>query len=386
MEVNSALYKWNEESLYFAINIKCRTVHKQLTDKKEVIFVIDLSASMEDSIPQLKASLLALNETIDSYIDIKIIGFSDNAWKIYPNGNKTFVECVEDIKCLNLTDGGAGLELAFNEKNQDKFTWIIYMSDGYNNIGKYQTEASITTLINTKPEKTKVISIGYGDGFDVDTLNIIGDFTYMREPEMIPQVFGSISHEIMTSWIYDLTVHCKFNNNPIVGEKNIGIIYSERQYTCMWKIKNFKSEYTPIVKYRLIDTDFENSITMNCENDAIKIPSEIKRKYYEASKGRKFLRIYKIMMLKLNAKKEINNIKKLLEEWTDEESFESKQELLTFMDKITNDNSTIFKSLELVKNCSSQSSHTNRNYYTPSQKTEVNNHIRKSQRYLIDSS
>jgi len=265
--------------------------HINFLENKEVILVIDVSSSMYDSLPKVKASLLAFrdallqksHEELDpdpvvrdinfrDYIDMTIVVFSEKAKVIWCSKNsiETYEQAVHKMKTESLTNLGAGIELAFSKKDLEKNTWIIVMSDGECNKGQYRTCRSFKKLCNlSKPQKCKLISLGYGQQFDSEVLRVLGNFVYIDNSEKIPYIFGNIAEEINTAWAYDCEIDI-FNDNHLdddiiipegkkdsrvkilIGDKNIETLSHNKTYHLLYlphgniKDKELLNEYKSV--------------------------------------------------------------------------------------------------------------------------------------------
>jgi len=111
----------NEPSIFTLINCGNRQPDdndgkSSLFRNKEIIFVVDLSESMIYTIPQLKASIKAFRDVIiqdiddselpeihikgdvklKNNLDIKVIGYNNHAFKIYPRESWTQISSLKD--------------------------------------------------------------------------------------------------------------------------------------------------------------------------------------------------------------------------------------------------------------------------------------------------
>ena len=248
-----------------------------LNDNKELIFVVDLSASMGPSIHQLRSSLKAIRDTILSLTgttqhttqhtiqhtiqhneksfrqaaNIRLIGFSKDAWEFYSSEDSsediTWDKIIDKkIIARDATNMGAGLLLAFDRTSVNKATWIVVMTDGHCNRGLYRTCDSFKRLLAKCPQNTQIVTLGYGKNFQPDILQVLGDFTYIEDEEAIPTVLGSLANEFMTSWGFKAKfIIPEYDNQQItsnsfakdetvwgrviIGQKDIGALYDQRE-------------------------------------------------------------------------------------------------------------------------------------------------------------
>jgi hypothetical protein len=210
----------------------------EIIKNTSVIFCIDISASMEKSIPIVKSSLLAFRDAVvgkshkvmEQYtederdelfrksINLTLITFSIVAKIVWsPKSEDRFEDVVLGLDVVSMTNMGDALRLAFETiKSNDEviFNWIVVMTDGESNEGPCRTSSSFQQMVNkNKPINSKIISIGYGDRFDPEVLYNIGTFVYIEDDEKIPVVFGNLTEEIMNTVGFNCNIFFEQNNN-----------------------------------------------------------------------------------------------------------------------------------------------------------------------------
>ena len=333
---------------------------KPTFENKEIILVVDLSGSMESSIKQLRASLRAfwssINELensdtcdifIPSKISLRLIGYSDNAWEIYPGGSaesdsagesKSFDQSViDDVYSRGYTNMGAGIVLAFAKTDPRKATWIVVLSDGRSNQGAYQSPDAFTKLMTVKPSRTRVLSIGYGDNFNADTLRAIGDFTYISDPEDIPVFFGNLATEVHTAVAITASIKASFGGKIVIGSKKIGCLCSGRDYLYGIVPKKAPIDGKIILTYDLINfTDLEINTLIAIDVFNVPAPSaggapeDVRRIYYSFAAMRRLNILYSCM----KSPNIIAKVKADVESWKEECAQESKAKVLGFVAKL----------------------------------------------------
>ena len=239
-------------------------------DKKSVIFVVDISVSMLDTMQSLKASIRTFRDLIcgrknskqDPITDEKfreclpsfhLITFSDDAKLRWSNADSTrtvsFDELVDSLDVENSTNMGAGIEMAYSlcptstvhtlQGSDARATWIVVLTDGESNRGKYQSKDAFSQLASEKPANTKIVSLGFGDDFNVDILDVIGNFTYLENRESIPSFMGAFVDEVSSCSIINVGIsfpqrpsdeETDIDNSIIFGSRDIGWFSAGRKY------------------------------------------------------------------------------------------------------------------------------------------------------------
>lgn len=220
-------------------------------ERKNVIFVIDISASMLYTMPNIKASIRTFRDLIcgrenshqspvtderfrTTLPNFHLITFSDVSRLVWSNSTrqengKSFDDTIDYLDVEGSTNMGAGIELAYSLCTDALASWIIVFTDGESNKGKFQSIEAFSQLENRKPVHSKIISLGYGTDFDAKILDTIGDFTYLQNQESIPGFMGALSHEVSTCGVIDVSIrNCSVD--VIFGTPHPGWFSNERIY------------------------------------------------------------------------------------------------------------------------------------------------------------
>lgn len=368
------------------VNIVCPSYPLSL-DKKQIIFLVDESGSMIETVPAVKNSLFATrnallkllgyklenldeksrDEIFTHACNITLITFSNNAvcrFESQKSGD-SFSTAVNKIEASCSTNMGAGLLMAFDKKIPECATWIILLTDGNSNKGLYQTVSGFSDLKSRLPINTKIIPLGYTKQPDPDILSVLGNMIYIESEESISEIFGNITGEIVTCFGVDAKIHLPSLPQPIInpddiiivsdenqsidiiGTSYVGCLFNERQFTygyLPWgnEMKSDINLYTGLtgtLSYFNIITNREVIIEFKIERGE-NIPESVFENYFEASKSRILLRYY-------HNKKEgnlvqfIKLIKKKLSDWKHPLSIPHKEEILRIFVNNPSDISTI---------------------------------------------
>ena len=338
---------------------------------KEIVFVVDLSGSMDASIPMLKNSLRAFRDVIVDRVNldanvtedeveqrfrdttsVKVIGYSQKAWLIYSSeeSDRTWDQAIcNEVYARSFTNMSAGIRLGFEHTDPEKCTWLIIMSDGKSNRGECQTSESFQTLMESTPSNTRVMTLGYGDSFNIKTMKSIGDFTYVENREYIPSVFGSIANEFMNTWGFNVRWKyvCESQGvkyRYVIGNPNIGSLYKDREYTIGVTISNdvylfCKGEGRSVLTFTCVETMEVVEISTETESSDELIPESIREKYYAAAKGRRLEKLYTCIQTddRVSFGVLCRKIEGELEKWTEPCAAAHREELIRIMNELSND-------------------------------------------------
>lgn len=329
---------------------------------KQVIFVVDESGSMTHTMPTVRASLLAfrnallrlldydisdLNETAKDKLFVKeckssLITFSDDAHLRWDSSSTSlnYSTAIENLTPRNLTNMGAALQLAYNNKLDGYVTWIILLTDGLSNVGSHQTVESFTKLYNQKPQLTTIIPLGYTTSFDVDILSVFGTMTYIECEEKMVEVFGCIVGEVVTSYGFNAKFIVPSESKSakdVIGSADIGCLFNDRSVIYGFlpfgnKIKNpCYDKAKTILSYYDIKTSSPVTITTRIITDKGTIPDDIIDAYFRSSKARIMKGIYREANKRYLTKRHINIIKDKIDDWKHPCASEHKEHIMRLL-------------------------------------------------------
>lgn len=386
-------------------------------DKKNVIFAVDVSTSMLDTMTSLKASLLTFRDLMCGRTSSKqppvtdeqfraalpnfhLITFSDEAvlkWSNTPRdgglakqGAMTFDELVNSLEVKVSTNMGAALELAYSLCPQGGFrvlqgvdaraSWIAVLTDGESNVGKHQSVEAFAQLASRKPPNSRIISLGYGRDFDISTLDVIGDFTHLQNEESIPGFMGALVHEISTCGVINVEVEFPQRQeeepkNIVIGSQNVGWFANERKYHF-----GFIGHHDPpktgeviFLHYAEIREDgiWRNRISQPVPNKlASKTLSPEMRAAIASSQASKMIKeLYACHDRDLSAK--IEQILSIVEKWTDEGMAEARETVRRVCKDAMIPRETASASFQLANSLQQQTSYVDPFFQSPTSLTSA---------------
>jgi hypothetical protein len=352
-----------EKADLVAVTIECPTRQASLT-RKQIIFAVDVSGSMEEELPAVVASLLAARnallvaiglsleglseEDIDAafvqHCRCTVIVFSGSASCIWDSLAPTisFGAAVRGMTLDSRTNLSEGLILAFRKTDPQCATWIVVLTDGIPNCGAHRRAESFKVLVQTAPPHTKIVPLGYGNEFDPSVLSALGVMTYVESREFIGHIMGGIMGEIATCYgldgniVLDGDTMCIDSETivpatvtrDIIGSPHMGVLYSERSF--MYAVLDHPRRTG---SFTYFDLNTWSTVTSNfVVTDGSTPPPTLRSHYFMAAKGRLLHDIYRKRNHKTMNAAFVQQVNQKLEDWTDPLAAEDKEEILRALD------------------------------------------------------
>lgn len=367
-------------------------------NSKQIIFVVDESGSMCDTIISVKASLFAARNSLlrlvghdisnidesgrdqlfSTTCNVSLISFSNKARYLWgsnqaasTNTNSlighqkvSFSEAVNAIDADQSTNMGDALKMAFNMKISDYATWIILLTDGMSNKGPCQTLDSFKNLVKDIPPHTKIIPLGYTTNFDPDILSALGHMIYVDTEERIAEIFGGIIGEIVSCYGINAKItlphsrietinpddiivvpdHIGDQSRDVIGSNDVGCLFNDRKFIYGWlpwgntHVPTF-SHYvglTGYLSYYDISRKIEVVVPFTIEEGTKEIPEDVCENYFESSKGRILLGIYQTRRRNRSISKYIDIVKIKLDDWKHPSALPHKEEIMRVLNSSGN--------------------------------------------------
>lgn len=165
---------WNPKHRLVHIGLQAKTIPNQHLPASNLVFLIDVSGSMEDSnkLPLLVSSLRLLTDNLREQDKVAIVVYAGNSGLVLPSTSgedkQTIKDALNKLSAGGSTAGGAGIKLAYKVAT-DNFikggnNRIILATDGDFNVGA-SSDADMQTLIEEKRKSGVFLTVlGFGMG------------------------------------------------------------------------------------------------------------------------------------------------------------------------------------------------------------------------------
>ncbi len=216
--VNVLTQKMTAEDGYFMLMLAPkRDFDEKMIVKKDIVFVLDTSGSMQDEkIEQARKALAFCINSLNKQDRFNIIEFST---EVKPYENKLVEaspenigkakEYVDKIEALGATDINGALKKALDMRTDDKRPFmVIFITDGKPTIGVKDTKSIIANIQKADTANTRIFVFGVGYRVNTDLLDAIaretrGVVEYVEPEEdidhKVTSFYGKASHPVLSN-------------------------------------------------------------------------------------------------------------------------------------------------------------------------------------------
>lgn len=165
---------WNRENYVARISLKAREVSRQQRPSTNLVFLLDVSGSMQDSnkLPLVKRAMSLLVEELGERDRVSIVTYAGDAGlKLEPTSGTDqtkIMQAIENLSAGGSTNGAAGIHLAYEQAlrhfSKDSANRVILCTDGDFNVG-VSSDDELVHLIEQQAKTGVFLSIfGFGMG------------------------------------------------------------------------------------------------------------------------------------------------------------------------------------------------------------------------------
>ncbi len=165
---------WNDAHQLLRIGLKGKDVHVQERPATNVVYLIDVSGSMNspDKLPLLKRGFQMMTKQLGENDRVSIVTYAGNAGVVLEpttgDNTKTINDAIERLTPGGSTHGSAGIELAYKLAQQHFITGgvnkVILATDGDLNVG-VTADGALVDLIKQKASEGVFLTVlGFGTG------------------------------------------------------------------------------------------------------------------------------------------------------------------------------------------------------------------------------
>ena len=229
---------WNAQHQLLRIGLKGRTLDAGKRPPSNLVFLIDVSGSMEQSnkLPLVQQGLGLLIEQLTENDRVAMVVYAGNSGLVLAptTGDKKAAirAAIQQLRAGGSTNGGAGIELAYRLAT-DNFVKagtnrVLLATDGDWNVGR-TSHGDLQTRIAEKAKSGVFLSVlGFGMGnYKDDTLEMLadkgnGNYAYIDTLQEAKKVLVEQMAGTLCTIAKDVKIQVEFNPARIAGYRLIG--------------------------------------------------------------------------------------------------------------------------------------------------------------------
>ena len=229
---------WQKDHRLVKIGIKAKDIEWGQTPASNLVFLIDISGSMNDSnkLPLLKRALKLLVEKLGANDRVAVVVYAGAAGLVLPstsaNQKQSILDVLEKLAAGGSTNGGEGIELAYSVALQHYIKGginrVIVATDGDFNMG-VTSEGQLSRLIEEKAKSGIFLSVlGFGMGnFKDATLEKLagignGNYAYIDNENEARKVLVEQIGGTMMTVAKDVKLQVEFNPAKVESYRLLG--------------------------------------------------------------------------------------------------------------------------------------------------------------------
>ena len=238
-DIQVARCPWQSEHLLARVAIKGRELDADKRPKSNLVFLVDVSGSMDDSnkLPLVVAGLRQLAQELSENDRVAIVVYASAEGLALPSTNgtekATILAALDRLNAGGSTAGGAGIELAYKIAQQnfipDGVNRVILCTDGDFNVGVSDTEG-LQRLAEQKAAEADVFLtvLGFGRGnLNDEMMETIsnkgnGNYHYIDNLREARKVLIEEMSATLVTIAKDVKIQIEFNPSRIAKYRLIG--------------------------------------------------------------------------------------------------------------------------------------------------------------------
>ena len=165
---------WNPAHRLVRIALKAKTIDPRILPPSNLVFLIDVSGSMDESnkLPLVKSALKMLTQQLRSQDKVAIVVYAGNAGLVLPStsgAEKAMITgAIDNLSAGGSTAGGEGIKLAYKIAKQNFLPHgnnrIVLCTDGDFNVGASSDGDMEHLIVKERDSKVDISIMGFGMG------------------------------------------------------------------------------------------------------------------------------------------------------------------------------------------------------------------------------
>lgn len=231
---------WKTDHLLARVSIKGREVAKNARPSSNLVFLIDVSGSMQspDKLPMLKRAMKLLIEELDERDRVGMVVYAGTEGVVLPptrldqEGKSKALAALAKLESGGSTNGGAGLKraylMAFENMQAEGVNRVIMASDGDFNVGVTGQGQLVKEVKACAAKGVSLSVLGFGTGnlndamMEAITNDGNGNYFYVDGDREAKRVFLDKLSGTLVTIAKDVKIQVEFNPGKVKAYRLIG--------------------------------------------------------------------------------------------------------------------------------------------------------------------
>lgn len=229
---------WNPAHRLALIGLKARAVPAAETPPRNLVFLLDVSGSMEDQdkLPLVQASMRMLTDTLRPEDRVAIVVYAGDSGLVLPptpgDRKADIHRAIANLRAGGSTNGAAGIQLAYATARQhfDRagINRVILATDGDFNVGMTSDEALLRLIEKERKSGVFLSVLGVGEGNLQDaTMELLadkgnGNYSYLDSVQEANKVLVREAASTLVTVAKDVKVQVEFNPAAVSAYRLVG--------------------------------------------------------------------------------------------------------------------------------------------------------------------
>jgi Ca-activated chloride channel homolog len=229
---------WNQNNYLLHLGIKAHDQQQTQLPNSNLVFLVDVSGSMQspDKLELLKTSLKLLSKKLSAKDKVSIVVYAGASGVVLNptpgNQTATIQTALGQLTAGGSTNGGAGIELAYNLAQQEfiprGINRVILATDGDFNVGTVNHEQLMSLIEEKRKSGISLSTLGFGTGNYNDHLmeqladKGNGNYAYIDTLNEAQKVLVDEMSSTLLTVAKDVKIQIEFNPSVVSEYRLIG--------------------------------------------------------------------------------------------------------------------------------------------------------------------
>jgi len=229
---------WNPKTHLLHIGIKGHNISKDNLPPTNLVFLVDVSGSMQSSLALLKSSLKMLTQQLTRKDKVSLVVYAGATGLVLEptqgNQRRKIIAALERLSAGGSTNGGAGIQLAYAVAQQafikGGINRVLLATDGDFNVGTVNFEALKNLIEEKRKSGISLTTLGFGTGNYNDHLMEQladagnGNYAYIDNLNEARKVLIDEMSSTLNTIAKDVKIQIEFNPATVAEYRLIGYV------------------------------------------------------------------------------------------------------------------------------------------------------------------